>query len=88
MVKLLFICVFFVLSLCCLLLFADCRISFLIFRVKNISFRDPHAVEESTKGSKPDMLISSKVCNWKGWTLLLYFLFFQKIFFSIVNAEF
>ncbi|KAM4101188.1 hypothetical protein ACB094_05G124700 [Castanea mollissima] len=30
-------------------------------KVKNICFRDPHAVEESTKGSKPDMLISSKL---------------------------
>ena len=70
------------------MLYADCRISFLIFRVKNICFRDPHAVEESTKGCKPDMLISSKVCSWKGLTLLFYYFFFQKIFFSIVNAEF
>ncbi|KAB1221339.1 La-related protein 6A [Morella rubra] len=29
--------------------------------IKNICIRDPHAVEESAKGSKPDMLISSKV---------------------------
>jgi La-related protein 7 len=29
--------------------------------IKNVCVREPHAVEESTKGSKPDMLISSKL---------------------------
>lgn len=40
------------------------------FRVKNISIRDPHAVEESKKGSKADILISSKVLHPASYMLI------------------
>lgn len=40
------------------------------FRIKNISIRDPHAVEESKKGSKADILISSKVLHPASYMLI------------------